>query len=259
MDAAPSVPNATETGAAGDAVISPGLPVDPRSDPQLARLPGMRALGPADWIIIDGAYRGQMQLRDELAARPGCVIETGGAGAAIAELGERLRHALSRLNGYEVGKDSVRRPDGVEVRGGDLASLARLTPMDLCIVEPQGGCHVLTAGALLFPASWTLAEKIGCPLGAIHTPVESYDDVLARRVDRLLNALHRDRPLWRMNALRYVDPALHQPRSETARRDRGAPGGWLRCERQCILKLPRSGAAVCSIQTFVVPWSEPQA
>ena len=253
-----SVPNATDSRPLGDVVISPGLPVDPRADPALSRLPGMRALARGDWLVLDGAFAGQMRARDALAGREGCVIETPGAGPAIAELGEVLREALAGLPGYAVDCHSVRRPDGVEVMGGDLAALARLSPMDLCLVEPRGGAHVLTAGALLFPASWTLSEKIGRPLGAIHAPVEPYDAALERRVDRLFDALHAERPLWRMNALRYADPALHQPRGEHARRDRGVPGRWLRCERQCLLKLARTGAAVFSIQTFVVPWREPQ-
>lgn len=251
-----SVPSATEDVPAGD-VISPRLPVDPRKDPALSRLPGMRALSLVDWIVLDEAFGAQMALRDRLIHREGTVIETEGAGPAIVELREVLLRALAGLPGYAVRGTSVRRPDGVTVVADGLASLARLSPLDLCIVERQANAHVLTAGALLFPASWMLSEKIGRPLDAVHAPVAQYDARLASRVDRLFDALHPDRPLWRMNALRYEDAALHQPRSEHARRDRRRPGNWLRCERQSLVKLPRTGAAVFGIQTFVVPWTDP--
>ena len=79
---------------------------------------------------------------------------------------------------------------------------------------------------------------------------------LARRVQRLFDALHPDRPLWRANALFYHDPALYQPRREDD--PRPAPPGradYLRSERQSLLRLPETRAVVFSIHTWVVPWS----
>ena len=248
--------NATHHGPPDDAPINPRLPADPLGDPALARLPGLRPLGPGEWVLLDDASDAQLALRDALVDRPGLVMALPGSEGAVEELGERLLGELAGVPGYAVSGRTVTRPDGARIAVEGLADLARLTPMDLCLMEPRGATHVLTAGALLFPASWRLDEKIGRPLDAIHAPVRVWDADLGHRVGRLFDLLHPDRPLWRMNALRYANPALCQPRGETARRAPAHRGTWLRSERQCLLKLPRSGAAVFSIQTFVVPWPD---
>ena len=106
------------------------------------------------------------------------------------------------------------------------------------LIAQRDGAHVLSAALLCFPASWTLAEKIGRPLGAIHGPVPDYDAGIAARVDRLFSGVREGRPLWRANLLRYEDPALHQPRTEADPRRTGtAESPYLRSERQTILRL----------------------
>ena len=242
---------AARLNATSDAVLHAAPPVDPRAHPALSRLPGMLPLPPGEWVIWDEGSAAQMALRDGLVDTPDAVMTLPGSEAAVVELGEVLRAHLASRAGYALGRSSVVRPDGARVQGSDLAALARLTPMDLCIMEAGPEGHVLTAAALLFPASWTLAEKIGRPLIGIHAPVEPYDDRLARGVQRLFDALRPERPLWRMNALSYGDPALHQPRFEHDRRPKTARRGYTRFERQCLVKLPRSGAVVFTIQTFV--------
>ncbi|MDC1297886.1 DUF3445 domain-containing protein, partial [Octadecabacter sp.] len=61
------------------------------------------------------------------------------------------------------------------------------------------------------------------------------------------------KPMWRANALRYHDAALHQPRRENDPRPVGAPDApYLRSERQTVLRLPQSGAVAFMIHTTVV-------
>lgn len=125
---------------------------------------------------------------------------------------------------------------------------------DFCLLSKSGDEHVLDAAVLCFPASWRLAEKIGRPLSAVHDPVAEYDAGLARRVQRLFDGVQAGRPLWRFNVLYYDDPALFQPRSAQMPRPlshaRTAP--FIRSERQCILRLPRTRAVVFSIHTYVI-------
>jgi hypothetical protein len=130
---------------------------------------------------------------------------------------------------------------------------------DLCLLDKPAGAdeHVLTAAVLCFPAMWTLAEKIGRPLVAIHRPVPDYDAGLAARVQRLFDGLRPveagGRILMRMNALDHPSPALFQTRREAEPREQGrGAGGFLRIERQCLRKLPRTGAVVFSIHTTVL-------
>jgi hypothetical protein len=97
-----------------------------------------------------------------------------------------------------------------------------------------------------------LGEKLGRPLLGIHIPVASYDPDLARRVQRLFDAIRPEQPLWRANALVYRDPTLHQPRRENAPRTDRRGGSYVRSERQCLLRLPETRAVVFSIHTYVV-------
>ena len=56
-----------------------------------------------------------------------------------------------------------------------------------------------------------------------------------------------------MNWLTYDDPELHQPRREGEKRPRPRDHGYVRSERQCLLRLPQTGAVLFSIHTYVVP------
>ena len=225
-------------------------------------LPGIAPLSPAQWLQVDDAFAGQMAERARLiATQPDAVLAARpGSGPAVADL---FSHVLGWLAthgaGYEVGADAVRRPDGMRVtlnRSGPiamLASLGHLVQEDLCVLQKDDrtGEHVLSAAVLCFPASWRLADKVGRPLSAIHVPVPSYDDSIARRVQRLFDGVQPDRPLWRFNRLRYDAPDLHQPVPRAQPED-GAALGYLRAERQSVLRLPQSRACVFSIHTYVV-------
>ena len=180
---------------------------------------------------------------------------------AAEELLDQVLEDLSQRADFTVHEIWVRRPDGVRVdidRGDPLGVLARLVQEDLCLLQKTDDEHVLTGAVLCFPASWSLAEKFMRPLVAIHAPVDSYDDNIARRVQRLFDGVKPERPLWRFNLLRYVDPTLHQPRSELARRntDDNQDFKYFRSERQCVLRLPKTDAVVFSIHTYVLKNSD---
>ncbi len=74
------------------------------------------------------------------------------------------------------------RPDGVAVPldGPPLMVAGRLVEPDLVILERAEGTdeHVLIGAILCFPSSWTLTQKLGRPLMAIHAPVASYDPAM---------------------------------------------------------------------------------
>ncbi|MCE8536243.1 DUF3445 domain-containing protein [Ruegeria pomeroyi] len=217
-------------------------------------LPGIAPLQMEDWLHRDEAFAGQMARRAALLAeRPDAVLALDeGARPAAVELLDLVQGLA-----YPGSVNRVTRPDGVTVsidRADPLRSLGQLVQEDFCILEKRGDEHVLTGAVLCFPASWTLAEKFMHPLIAIHEPVGSYDAGIARRVQRLFDGVQVGRPLWRFNALWYADAELHQPRSIHDRRSAPVPAdaGYLRSERQCILRLPETRAVVFSIHTYVL-------
>lgn len=239
-------------------ILHENLPFLAWMDPKLARLPGIQPLDMGDWLRIDEAYAAQMAERERLiAAIPdkvhACLPQ---AGEAARELAALIAARLPEM-GFQREGACWRCPDGrlvTDMPEAPLITLGRLVQEDLCILlRGADGGHILTGAILCFPASWTLAQKIGRNLIGIHEPVTEYDDNLARRVQRLFDAIRADRPLWRANALAYADPALYQPRREGEARSTGdEDGGYLRSERQCLLRLPQTGAVVFSIHTYQV-------
>lgn len=238
-------------------ILQDRLPHLPWMDPRLARLPGVLPLGAEDWLVTDEAYAAQMAERDRLIRDHRDLVyrQLPEGRAAADELYGIVLQQLSDKAGYRVGASSVLRPDGVEVDlnpDEPLETLGRLVQEDLCLMERAGQEHRLTGAVLCFPASWHLDEKIGRPLTEIHVPVKTYGDDLAQRVQRMFDRIRPEAGLWRMNALVYRDPTLHQPRREADPRTDRRGGSYLRAERQCLVRLPQTQAVVFSIHTYVV-------
>lgn len=227
---------------------------------QSRRLPGIMPLQMDDWLQVDEVYAAQVNHKAELLRSEGDAVLriTREAEDAGRELLDLVLAELDRHPKFDIAGDNVNTPDGRDVwvdRSDPLRSLSQLTQEDICILQKHREEHVLTGAVLCFPASWSLAEKFERPLIAIHSPVASYTGEIAKRVQRLFDAVKPARPLWRANALRYADPELYQPRTLQEDRERPTQGGYIRSERQSILKLPETGACVFSIHTTVIPAS----
>ena len=220
-----------------------------------ARLASMRPVT-GNWQRCDDAYGAQIKLRRSLLDRRERDVYAQTPEGIAAARGF-LSVMLDTLpDGFVVEGGSVVCPDGEAVTldwDAPLFSVGQILQQDVCILEKDGAEHVLTGAVLCFPASWTLAQKIGKPLIGIHNPVDEYDDQIATRVQRLFNGVQEGRPLWRANALRYDDAALYQPRLENDPRPVGRPDApYLRSERQTILRLPQPEAVAFVIHTSVV-------
>lgn len=240
-------------------------PIAPFVRARTAVPPGIQPLDPAEWLFMGDDVAGQMALRDRLVEGdrddlgPPWMVD-GGEAAARELLDAVVEHLIARGSGaLECG--FLRRFDGVSVPldGPPMAVLGRLAPEDFLIMErPEGAAeHVLTAGVLLFPAQWTLSEKIGKPLLRIHRPVPEYAGDLQRRVQRFFDGVQVGRPLWRANWHFARSPEIVTPMREAAKLRRAAEpaaddgAAWLRVERQTVLRLPKTGAAVFGVRTLM--------
>lgn len=221
-------------------------------------LPGISPLSVDGWLIQDEVFAAQMAERDRLIFEtPNLVFADAGASAlAKQDVLDAVIEVVRNRTGYKIYLDRIQRPDGVEVTltGDPLLTAARLVQEDLCIHEKVGDEHVLMAAVLCFPASWTLEEKIGKPLSAVHGRVKEYDDGLTKRVQRLFDGIKVGRPMWRFNVLQYVRPDLFQPRRESDARDSDedyGSGDYTRSEHQALVRMNKSGAVVFAIHTFI--------
>lgn len=228
----------------------------PWCDPRLSRLPGLLPVEEDAWLLRDEVFAAQMAERDKLLATGAPVL--GLLPLAVAAAQETYDLVLAKLAmdpGYTLGAHVAHRPDGTKVvldRDRPLHTLGRLVQEDLCLMVSNGqGEHILGGAVLCFPASWTLAEKLGHPMTRIHTPVPEYDENIARRVQRVLNGVQAGRAMWRMNHNLYASPDLFHPRTEDAPRTDTTPQ-YLRAERQCLVRLPKTDAVLFTIHTYVM-------
>jgi hypothetical protein len=126
----------------------------------------------------------------------------------------------------------------------------------------------LAAGSLCFPSSWSLREKFGRPLHAIHAPVPGFGggtrnaDLISRMFDSLqgLAVLRWNWSLQAGNDL-YL-PFSHQERVDRATSrpskfstDEIAAQAFVRVERQTLRKLPVSGDILFTIRIHLDPLS----
>ncbi|UYV35868.1 DUF3445 domain-containing protein [Rhodobacteraceae bacterium D3-12] len=245
-----------------DEILQKQLPYDPLVPKPL---PGIAPLERADWLRVDEAFAGQMRRREELiqGARSKVIAMSDGGRAAAEELLSLVIAAQLEKPGFAREGERISRPDGVSVAidwSDPLATVGQLAQEDFCLLQKAEGEdeHVLTAAVLCFPASWSLDEKFMRPLVGIHIPVDSYDENIAKRVQRLFDGVRAERPLWRFNALWYQDPELHQPRRQDARREEREAQDlpYLRSELQTIRRLPATDAVVFGIHTHVLHRSD---
>jgi hypothetical protein len=227
-------------------------------DALFARLPGMAPLPPDAWLCVDDDFAHKMALRDRLVAADQTVTGAlDGAGPMVAEACAAVLRWIADDGRWRVTTAAVRRPDGVSVsrQPDGLGLIGRLVQEDVLIMAPAGQGYRLVAGVLCFPSRWRLRDKLGHPLPRIHAPVPHYDTMLARRVDRLFACIRPGAPLTRMNWLVHPTDRLDLPLGE----DEPAPavdtaGPYcLRTERQCLWRLPETGAVLFTIKTTATP------
>ncbi|MFM7444772.1 MAG: heme-dependent oxidative N-demethylase subunit alpha family protein, partial [Tabrizicola sp.] len=158
-------------------ILQDRLPHLPWIDPRTRRLPGILPVEGRDWLRLDEAYAAQMALRDRLIAVQAPVVHAllPEARPAADELFAAVMDWLGAAPGFAVTATTATRPDGVTIPldpDQPLLTLGRLVQEDLCLMERRGEEYVLTGGILCFPASWSLAQKLGRPMTSIHDTPE---------------------------------------------------------------------------------------
>ncbi len=225
-------------------------PYTPFMEPRTAHPPGLAPLDMREWTVRHADFEGQMaERRRLLAEHPDTVLGALHEGEDPGE--ELLEMLLAHLGDA--------RPLTLEEKFCQLTAIGRLVCEDFCLLVPDdaSGEYRLAAAVLCFPSRWLLSEKLGRPLTPIHTPVPDYAGDLARRVNRVFEALRPERPLVRVNWSVHPTPELFLPQSESEKIAPFRPGDearfYLRTERQTLVRLPRTGAVAFGIKTSVTP------
>lgn len=106
-------------------------------------------------------------------------------------------------------------------------------------------------GEVVFPSSWSLPEKLGLPLSAVHGPVPGLETALGKSIQTFFSRLAPDASWERDNWGLSADAELnHHPARRLPALDASArlATTWLRLERQFLTRLPLTGCLLFGIR-----------
>ena len=229
---------------------------------------GLHPCSPDAWLW-DGASEliaaKRITLRDH---HEEAVIITPEGDAAAREAAQAIFHELLRMSTRDGRPLPAEVLSDIDDDQHPLERVARLIGEDICIMTPlvraadeqttTETTYRLTAAVLCAPSRWSLREKIGQSVSAIHEPVPGYEAIESPTA-RFFERLRIDDIIERTNWTVLDSPVLFQPdraRATVAFTDAGALDApihldlfWLRLERQTLRKLPQSGAVIFTILT----------
>ena len=137
-----------------------------------------------------------------------------------------------------------------------LLALGKAWESDFVWMIPQGAATwSLAGGVVCFPSSWSMPEKLGQPMRAIHTPVPGLNPALEKQIDTFLTRMQPGQAWFRENAgfsrdseKNHLPARPRRPLDATVTRDEV----FIRVEHQLLYKLPTSGAILFGIRVEVV-------
>jgi len=194
----------------------------------------MSPLAEEDWLEVDDRRDADLAEKVRiLDAEPDAFMAEPGTEAAQEEAAALIEAhlALRGLGGGRVAQTAAGAPPLVR------AALAVQDDLVLMRRGPRG--WRLTAAVLCFPSSWSLPEKFGRPMDALHEDVPGWVGPMAERVARIFDALRPDPPVWRLNWSLQFGGGLRMARSKHASSRPEGPMEALgiRVERQTLRKL----------------------
>ena len=138
-----------------------------------------------------------------------------------------------------------------------VLALGRTWDFDFVWMHPDDvGSHRLVGGAVCFPSSWALRDKLGCTMSETHRPVPGLNDALDRQIETFFGKMAPGAAWQRENANFSRVPDLNQhPSLPRPRLDATTPVDefWIRLEHQLLLKLAPSGSILFAIRVEVAP------
>lgn len=218
---------------------------------------GLLPLDLARWIEPDAdwaRYVGEKQMLVRTHPNEVFVAEDG-TEAAQRETLDLLEAHLAERHPH-LGRDTQ------DDMAGGLPPLLRaglLVQDDLVIMRRKKDGWHLVAGFVAFPSSWSLQEKFGRPMQAIHADVPGFGEGTrnAGLITRIFDNLSVTQPVERMNWSVNTTGDLFLPLSKHRRAPQAEAftlaERFARVERQTLRKLPGSGDILFTIRVYVDP------
>jgi hypothetical protein len=141
--------------------------------------------------------------------------------------------------------------------GVAIERAGRAVQEDLCVMQPVNGVWSMVAGSVCFPTRWSLADKIGKSLAAIHAPVPNYATDLGPQVERFFDRMTAGSLAYRLNWSLVGQPDRRLPamarQAPTDLPEDPRQDLFVRIERQTLRRLTGTNAIVFGIRIHVWP------
>ena len=224
---------------------------------------GLRPIAPRDWIEADERLAAELALKEEIFAAEGeeaFAALPGGEAAQEMIAAALAAHLPERFPDiYEADGEGIRvAGKRVSLRAdAPLKQAARLVQEDLLLMQRSDEGWRLTAGALCFPSTWRLGDKLGRPMEAIHAPVPGFAGAMGDRIRRIFDHLPSGERVERFNLSIYGDAELRHAvtRAPAEKFSEGRSAlalAHLRVERQTLWKLA-PGDILFTVRTYLDP------
>ncbi|MBW8733185.1 MAG: DUF3445 domain-containing protein [Asticcacaulis sp.] len=228
---------------------------------------GLKPLDLRDWIDVDDNLLAYLDEKDRLAVRvpheifgalPGSEDAQAEVLMLLADhLPDRFPDIYMRLGAQIDVVPAFRRARLDDPLTPPLLIASSLVQEDLVVLQKRDDGWTVTAGALAFPSSWRLSDKLGRPMHDVHGPVPGFNAGTrnAAMIERMFDNLKPELPVMRWNWSLYGDADLHHPEPGNSGRRFGdgevAEHVFLRLERQTLRRLPNSGAILFTIRIYI--------
>ena len=132
--------------------------------------------------------------------------------------------------------------------------------MSLLTRRPDEAAYRLVGAAVAFPTDWRIADKLGHPMIALHTPIHGYAEQIGGPVDHFMAKLKPGRIYGRCNwfvsptfGLRWIAQGSPEQQFAHVTPENAGETLFVRSERQTLRKLPETGAIVFTIGIYLAP------
>ena len=203
----------------------------------------------ANWLPLDEETGLTIELKKKLlVTRRDEVVGFKAGGEAAAQEAAVL---VSQWVGVELSSTGI----------NALVEASSLVADDLAVLQPVKSADgneklLLTAAVVCCPSRWTLAEKIGHDMLAVHAPVAKYAEHVGAAVDNYFQRITVEKPVWRSNWIIQDHPALFQPVIPPGPLLENPQDLWIRMERQTLRRLPETGGILFTIRGYQQPLPE---
>ncbi|MEM8618206.1 MAG: DUF3445 domain-containing protein [Actinomycetota bacterium] len=223
----------------------------PRSPDEFRWRLGLRPLAEVDWIEFGPEADELIAAKPELMADHPDVVFASIDDGIIDESNELAAMIEEHLAAVHPERDA-----SIDRALHPLDAAARLVPDDLVLLVERAGRLIFGGGSVCFPNRWDLRSKLSLTMAEVHAPVPRLNDQLARPIDDALGRLDPARSFWRLGWTLIDTPDHFTPVASirTGPAEHAAPDEfYVRVERETLRRLPRTGAIVFTIRTYVTP------